>query len=162
MFILNIFIPPTPFPPSPILSALLLKCPTLPTYSLLGFPIAISLCATMRNGCFLLRIRVARNINIFVHWFAISIAQNVVIANMNFALFFYCDFALLYYCALYSVKYPCDEPIAPSYQIHAALSSGISSLRYSVIYIYTILCSDFIKPKLTSVNKSTMESNLDR
>jgi len=33
----------------------------------------------MRNGCFLLRIRGARNIDILAHLFAISIAQNVVL-----------------------------------------------------------------------------------
>ena len=83
--------------------SLLLSALQLPPYSLLGFPIAIVLRAMMRNGCFLLRIRVARNIDILAHLFAISIAQNVVIVNMNFALLLYCDLALLRSSALYTV-----------------------------------------------------------
>ena len=54
----------------------------------------------MRNSCFLLRIRVARNKVIFAHWFAISIARKFYIANINFALLLYCAIALLRYCAL--------------------------------------------------------------
>ena len=53
-------------------------------------------CATIRNGCFLLCIGIACNIDIFAHW--CTIVQNITIANMKF-----CSFAYWYCC-------PCEEP----------------------------------------------------
>ena len=49
-------------------------------------------CATIRNGCFLLCIGIACNIDIFAHW--CTIVQNITIANMNF-----CSFAY-WYCTV--------------------------------------------------------------